>query len=143
MSERETEENAAAENIAYAICSMSDIPSQKASGFQLLRIEDDGTERPLSIIVVRWGRQVFGYVNRCPHNGVNLDWEHNQFLDANGTRLICGKHGSTFELGTGRGLDGPCKGQSLTPIALAVLDGDVCVTGVTLVEDDEACDEEV
>ena len=31
----------------------------------------------------------------------------------------------------------------MTPIALAVLDGDICVTGVTLVEDDEtACEEE-
>jgi nitrite reductase/ring-hydroxylating ferredoxin subunit len=55
--------------IAYAICSMSDIPSQKAMGFQLMLVEDDGTKRPWSIIVVRWGRQVFGYVNKCPHDG--------------------------------------------------------------------------
>jgi nitrite reductase/ring-hydroxylating ferredoxin subunit len=65
-------------NVAYAICSMSDIPSQKAKGFQLMRVEEDGTQRPWSIIVVRWGRQVFGYVNKCPHDGVNLDWERNQ-----------------------------------------------------------------
>lgn len=133
------------QNTAYAICSFSDIPSQRAVGFQLLIIGDDGEPRPWPIVVVRWGKQVLGYLNRCPHNGVNLDWERNQFLDTGGTRLLCGKHGSTFELGTGLGVDGPCKGQSLTPIALAVLDGDICVTGVTLVEDDEqpACDEEV
>ena len=125
-------------NVAYAICSMSDIPSQKARGFQLMIVGEDGTPRPWSIIVVRWGRQVFGYVNKCPHDGVNLDWERNQFLDPNGVRLMCGKHGALFELGTGICVDGPCKGRGLTPVALTVLDNDICVTGVTLVEDEES-----
>jgi nitrite reductase/ring-hydroxylating ferredoxin subunit len=124
-------------DIAYAICSMNDIPSQKAKGFQLMRVDDDGTTRPWHIVVVRWGRQVFGYVNKCPHDGVNLDWERNQFLDPNGIRLMCGKHGALFELGTGTCVDGPCKGRSLIPVAMSVLDGDICVTGVTLVEEEE------
>jgi nitrite reductase/ring-hydroxylating ferredoxin subunit len=124
-------------NIAYAICSINDIPSRRAMGFHLMTVEQDGTKRPWPIVVVRWGRQVFGYVNRCPHDGVNLDWERNQFLDSNGLRLICGKHGSLFEIGTGACVEGPCRGGSLTPVALAVLDDDICVTGVTLVEDDE------
>lgn len=124
--------------VAYAICSLNDIPSRRAQGFQLMVVAEDGSARPWPIIVVRWGRQVFGYLNRCPHNGVHLDWERNQFLDPNGTRLMCGKHGSLFELGTGLCVDGPCKGQELTPVALSVIDDDICVTGVTLVEDDEA-----
>jgi nitrite reductase/ring-hydroxylating ferredoxin subunit len=143
VSENEIKEAGGAESIAYAICSMSDIPSQKAKGFQLLRVDDDGAEKPLSIIVVRWGRQVFGYVNRCPHDGVNLDWERNQFLDPNGIRLMCGKHGATFELGTGMCVDGPCKGRSLVPVALSIIDNDICVTGIKLVEEEEAfCDDE-
>ncbi|WP_244608660.1 Rieske (2Fe-2S) protein [Bradyrhizobium sp. SRL28] len=89
--------------------------------------------KPWSIVVVRWGKRVFGYLNKCPHNRVNLDWERNQFLDPKGIRLMCSKHGSTFELGTGRCVDGPCKGSGLTPVALTVLDGDICVTGVRLV----------
>jgi nitrite reductase/ring-hydroxylating ferredoxin subunit len=124
-------------NIAYVVCSMSDIPSQKARGFQLMRIAADGAERPWWIVVIRWGRQVFGYVNKCPHDGVTLDWERNQFMDANGIRLLCGKHGALFELGTGMCVEGPCKGKSLTPVALSVIDNDICVTGVTLVEEDE------
>jgi len=124
-------------NVTYAICSMNDIPSQKARGFQLMRVEDDGTKRPWSILVVRWGRQVFGYVNKCPHDGVNLDWERNQFFDPSGIRLMCGKHGALFELGTGQCLEGPCKGRGLTPVALTIIDGEVCATGVTLVEDEE------
>jgi nitrite reductase/ring-hydroxylating ferredoxin subunit len=129
-------------SVAYVVCSMSDIPSQKARGFHLVRVEDDGARRPWPIIVVRWGRQVFGYLNKCPHDGVNLDWERNQFLDPNGIRLMCGKHGSLFELGTGQCVDGPCKGRALTPVALSILDGDICVTGVTLVEDEEILPDE-
>jgi nitrite reductase/ring-hydroxylating ferredoxin subunit len=122
---------------AFVICSMSDIPSQRARGFTLMRQEEDGSQRPWPIVVVRWGRQVFGYVNRCPHHGVNLDWERNQFLDPNGVRLMCGKHGALFELGTGACVEGPCKGEGLEPVPLAVIDGDICVTGVRLAEDDE------
>jgi nitrite reductase/ring-hydroxylating ferredoxin subunit len=125
------------EKLAYAICAMSDIPSQKARGFQLMRVDEDGTARPWSIIVVRWGRQVFGYVNKCPHDGVNLDWERNQFLDPNGIRLMCGKHGAQFELGTGMCLEGPCKGRSLQAVELSVIDNDICVVGVTLEEEEE------
>lgn len=132
-------------SIAYAICGMSDIPSRKARGFQLMLVEDDGTRRPWHIVVVRWGRQVFGYVNKCPHDSVSLDWERNQFLDPNGLRLMCGKHGALFELGTGLCVDGPCKGRRLSPVTLTILDDDICVTGVTLVEDEEIVpdDEEI
>jgi len=143
VSENEIQEDGLVENIAYVICGMSDIPSQKARGFHLLRIEDDGTEKPLSIVVVRWGRQVFGYVNKCPHDGVNLDWERNQFLDPNGIRLMCGKHGATFELGTGMCVEGPCKGRSLTPVDLSIIDNDICLMGVKLAEEEQAfCDDE-
>lgn len=121
---------------AYAICAMNEIPSQRARGFVLSRVDAQGGEQPFPIVVVRWGRQVFGYVNKCPHDGVNLDWERNQFLDPNGIRLMCGKHGALFELGTGLCIEGPCKGRGLQPVALAVLDGDICVLGVQLAEED-------
>ncbi|WP_342724072.1 Rieske 2Fe-2S domain-containing protein [Bradyrhizobium sp. B097] len=125
----------------YAICGFNDIPSRRATGFHLMVVDDEGNHRPWSIIVLRWGKKVLGYVNKCPHNSVNLDWERNEFLDPYGVRLMCGKHGSTFELGTGRCVEGPCKGRALTPIALTVQDGDICVVGVRLVEDDASSNE--
>ncbi|MDA9401001.1 MULTISPECIES: Rieske (2Fe-2S) protein [Bradyrhizobium] len=127
-------------NPIYVICSFNDIPSRQAMGFRLVVVDDDGNRRPWPIIVVRWGKKVIGYVNKCPHNAVNLDWELNQFLDPYGIRLMCGKHGSTFELGTGRCVEGPCQGRALAPIALVVMDGDICVVGVHLVEDDASAD---
>jgi nitrite reductase/ring-hydroxylating ferredoxin subunit len=126
---------------AYVVCAFNEIPSQKARGFKLARVDDDGAERAFNIVVVRWGKQVFGYVNRCPHDGVNLDWERNQFLDGNGIRLQCGKHGAQFELGTGMCLEGPPKGKCLQPVSLEVIDGDICILGVTLAEDDDDDDE--
>ena len=122
--------------IAYAICETTDIPNRRGKAFSLLRVDEDKLERPWHIFVVRWDKKVFGYVNRCPHNGVNLDWETNQFLEPGSNRIVCGKHGSLFELTTGKCTDGPCMGQSLEPISLAVIDGDICVTGVTLAEDE-------
>jgi nitrite reductase/ring-hydroxylating ferredoxin subunit len=122
----------------YAICSLNDIPNRRAKAFQLLRRDDGGGDKAFSIFVVRWGSQVFGYVNQCPHGSVNLDWERNQFLDPSGLRLMCGKHGALFEIGTGRCVDGPCKGQGLEPVPVAVIDGDVCVRGIDLVEDEDS-----
>ncbi len=123
--------------IAYAICAETDIQNRRGRAFSLLRVAEDGSEQPWHIFIVRYGKQAFGYINRCPHDGVNLDWETNQFLDESGRVIVCGKHGSKFELATGKCIDGPCLGQSLEPIALTVIDGEICVTGVTLSEDDE------
>lgn len=127
----------------YIICSMSEIPSQRARGFQLMRVDENGENQPLNIVVVRWGKQVFGYENLCPHNKVNLDWERHQFLDSNGIRLMCGKHGAIFEIGTGACLDGPCKGESLTPVPLVVLDNEICLVGIELAEDIDDDEEEI
>lgn len=137
------EAQAPGEAVAYAICSMSEIPSQRARGFQLVRLDAEGKEQPFNIVIVRWGKQVFGYENICPHNQVNLDWERHQFMDPNGIRLMCGKHGALFEIGTGACVDGPCKGEGLTPVPLVVLDNDICVVGVPLAEDAEDAEEEI
>lgn len=122
--------------VQYVICALTDIPSRRAKAFQLLRRAEDGTEKTFSIFVVRWGNHVFGYVNQCPHNQVHLDWERNQFLDPDGLRIMCGKHGALFEISTGRCVEGPCMGQSLEPVNVSVIDGDICISGVDLVEDE-------
>lgn len=126
----------------FVICRLQDLPSRRAFGFHLLRVTPEGVRTPWPIVIVRWGRHVFGYVNQCPHGGSKLDWERNQFLDESGQRLMCGKHGATFDLTTGEGIDGPCRGRSLTPVALALLDGDVCVVGEPLAEEERAVEGE-
>ncbi len=122
--------------VQYAVCGFDDIPNRRARAFQLLKRAADGSSTTFSLFVVRWGNRVFGYINRCPHTGVNLDWERDQFLDPSGLRLMCGKHGALFDIGTGHCVEGPCKGQALESVSVAVIDGDVCVSGVELIADD-------
>lgn len=40
----------------------------------------------------------------------------------------------------GYAFDGPCNGQALEPVALTVIDGDVCLCGVKLLADDRRAD---
>lgn len=121
----------------YVICGVEDLPNRNATGFELLREHEDGTQRVFSIIVVRWGKTILGYVNSCPHQETRLDMEAGQFMDPERMRLMCGKHGALFDLGTGRCVKGPCENRYLDPIALTVIDDEVCIAGIKLVEDDE------
>lgn len=121
----------------YAVCGVDDIPNRRARGFVLARRFDDGEVRPWPILILRWGRNVRAYENRCPHQGTQLDWEKGEFLDSEGTRIQCGKHGALFDLGTGECVDGHCMGERLTPVEALIDDGEICLAGITLEEDDE------
>ena len=89
-----------------------------------------------SLIVRTHANGYFGYVNACPHEGIWLNFGDGNFFTPDRAFLKCGRHGSIFEIETGLCIDGPCKEKSLEPLALAVVDGDVCVYGIALVEDD-------
>lgn len=121
----------------YAVCGVEDVPNRRARAFVLARREADGTVRPWPIFILRWGKHVRAYENRCPHQGTHLDWERGEFLDSEGIRIQCGKHGALFDLGTGECVQGPCAGAGLTPIEAVVDDGEICLAGVELEEDDE------
>lgn len=122
----------------FAICSLEDIPNRRAISFLLARRGESGEAQPWPIFVLRWGRQVRAYENRCPHGGTHIDWERGEFLDADGTRIQCGKHGALFDLGNGKCVEGPCLGESLTAIEVSVDDDeDVCLHGVELAAEDD------
>jgi nitrite reductase/ring-hydroxylating ferredoxin subunit len=125
------------ENIeVYVICAADAIERGGAKSFSLSRIDDSGESRPFPIVVVRsFANDYVGYVNSCPHEGVWLNIGSGEFFSADRAFLKCGRHGATFEIDTGVCVDGPCTGQSLQTVALAVIDGDVCLCGVTLVEE--------
>ena len=93
----------------YNLCALNDIPDQKARGFTL---ETEGNK--LEFFIVRKGDQVYGYINRCPHTGVNLDWQPDQFLDLTGYQIQCSTHGALFRIRDGLCVYGPCQGQHLT-----------------------------
>ena len=120
----------------FAICQNGEIEDGEAAGFLLMRIESTGEPKPWPILITRKGNNFYGFENACPHKGEQLDVTPGVFLDEEGNFLTCGHHGAQFDLDTGKCFIGPCQGKSLTPITIVVDDGDVCVTGVELAEDD-------
>jgi len=120
----------------YVVCAADAIERGNAKSFSLSRIDDSGERRPFPILIVRtFANDYLGYLNSCPHDGVWLNIGSGDFFSADRAFLKCGRHGATFEIDTGVCIGGPCNGQSLQPVALVVIDGDVCLCGVTLVED--------
>jgi nitrite reductase/ring-hydroxylating ferredoxin subunit len=126
---------ASAEIELFVICGAEDIERSGAKAFRLSRIDTSGQSRPFSIVAIRTHRNdYFGYINACPHQGTWLNFGDGSFYTPDRAFLKCGRHGSVFEIESGLCIEGPCKNQSLEPIALAVVDGEVCVCGVALEE---------
>jgi nitrite reductase/ring-hydroxylating ferredoxin subunit len=75
------------------------------------------------IFAVRRGDTVWAYVNRCPHRGTPLDWVPDQLLDEAGRDLVCATHGARFRVDDGVCIAGPCVGDQLVPVPLALRDG--------------------
>lgn len=128
----------AAEDLdVFVICAATDIGRGEAKSFSLSRLMPDGEGKPFPIVIIRTQADNYvGYVNTCPHQGTWLNIGSGDFFTEDRSLLKCGRHGATFEIETGACVGGPCKDKSLEPIALAVIDGEVCLCGIPLVEDD-------
>lgn len=83
----------------------------------------DGEE---SLILLRQGERVSGYLNICPHAGNRLDYAPGKFLLKNDT-LICAVHGAVFNQGDGLCSGGPCRGQHLRSVPIRVVGEAVCL----------------
>ena len=75
--------------------------------------------------VVRRGEEVRGYVDRCPHAGLPLAQQLDQYLTPDGGMIACSWHGAVFAIEDGACLGGPCAGGRLTPWPVTVEDGKV------------------
>jgi nitrite reductase/ring-hydroxylating ferredoxin subunit len=124
----------------YAVCRADFVANQRCRSFALLRVGDDGNPVPWQVLILRWGQNFYGYVNRCPHQKSPLNFERDQFFDPDRRFLMCGKHGALFDITTGICVDGSCRGEALERISVLEVDGDLCVSGMRLVEDDGADD---
>jgi nitrite reductase/ring-hydroxylating ferredoxin subunit len=121
----------------FVICAASSIARGAAKAFSLSRLTEQGEGKPFPVVIIRTHADSYvGYVNTCPHQGTWLNIGSGEFFTEDHARLKCGRHGATFEIETGTCTGGPCKGKSLEPIALAVIDGEICLCGIALVEDD-------
>ena len=97
------------------LCSRDEIPENGTREFVF-----DNFTPPYSLFVVRNKDAIHAYENRCPHTGVELNWQPNVFLDAELKHIQCGTHGALFRIEDGFCIYGPCAGASLTPIRLHI-----------------------
>lgn len=73
--------------------------------------------------VVRQGGDAVGYVDRCPHAGVPLAQQLDDYLSPAGDLIACSWHGALFRIGDGLCVGGPCAGQHLTAWPVTVTNG--------------------
>jgi nitrite reductase/ring-hydroxylating ferredoxin subunit len=90
-------------------------------------VEHSGGTAPA--FVVRHAGRVHGYLNRCAHVAMELDWQEGVFFDEAGRHLLCSTHGAVYEAGTGRCLGGPCHRTPLVKLKVAERDGRVYFMG--------------
>ncbi|HEX7221497.1 MAG TPA: Rieske (2Fe-2S) protein [Burkholderiales bacterium] len=78
---------------------------------------------------VRKNGTAHGYLNRCAHVAMELDWQEGVFFDFEGRDLLCSTHGATYDAATGRCIGGPCNGSPLVKLRLEERDGLVYFIG--------------
>ena len=106
------------------------MPKQEASGGGTLvcpshQLHDGGSgvkrdatylDSPATVFFIRYGGAVHGYLNRCAHVPMELDWIEGQFFESSGLYLMCATHGAVYAPDTGRCVGGPCRGGRLRQV---------------------------
>ncbi|MBC7803051.1 MAG: Rieske 2Fe-2S domain-containing protein [Candidatus Parcubacteria bacterium] len=80
--------------------------------------------------VVRYAGRVYGYLNRCSHLPMELDWREGEVFDSSGRDLICSTHGATYAADSGRCVGGPCGKTPLVALRIEERDGKVYFKGI-------------
>lgn len=113
-------------NSPMMLCRLEDLPDGDARGFDPAGVGRD------TLFIVRQGQRLHGWQDRCPHEGdTPLPWRRHAYLNKKRTRIVCFAHGAQFEIASGLCLLGPCAGQRLAAVPLAVgPQGEVTVLAV-------------
>ncbi len=102
------------------LCAVAELAATGAKGVTLGSSGD-----PRHVVVVQDGTTVRAYANRCPHLLLPLEIVPDRFLDETGRFLVCRTHGARFRVSDGHCTAGPCFGDALERVAVAVIDGSV------------------
>ena len=104
----------------FHLCRVADIPDGQSKGF-----DPHGTGRD-TMFIVRQGDMLRGYLNSCPHyDRARMAWKKNEFLNGDGSHIMCAAHAALFRIDDGECVIGPCLGLRLTPLRLVVRHGEV------------------
>lgn len=103
----------------HALCATGAIGEGQCKQFEI-----DGHK----LFVVHHRGQFYAYRNRCPHLGIELQWQPDQFLDYDGELIQCSTHNALFVIEDGECVAGPCRGAALESLPLKVTEGELAVS---------------
>jgi nitrite reductase/ring-hydroxylating ferredoxin subunit len=81
--------------------------------------------RPVRGFVLRFEGRLVGYLNRCLHVPMEMDWQPGVFFDSSGRWILCSTHGAAYHPQDGRCGAGPCGRGKLTPLQVEEREGRV------------------
>jgi nitrite reductase/ring-hydroxylating ferredoxin subunit len=87
-----------------------------ADGGAGVRVNATYAGGPAVVFFVRFGGEAYGYLNRCAHVPMELDWVEGQFFESSGLYLMCATHGAIYQPETGKCVGGPCRGGRLRAV---------------------------
>lgn len=102
----------AGERLAVRVCAAGDLVDGGAGVRRAARYADGDAV----VFFVRYDGRVYGYLNRCAHVPMELDWVEGQFFESSGLYLMCATHGAIYAPDTGHCVGGPCRGARLRPV---------------------------
>lgn len=95
-----------------------------------VRFEIDYYGRSAPAFVVRYRGGVHGYLNRCAHVPMELDWTEGEFFDDAKRDLICSTHGAMYDTVSGQCIGGPCRRTPLVKLTVVERDGHIYFAGI-------------
>lgn len=95
------------------VCHIDDIDHESSKGFEI---------GELNFFAVKRDGVITLFENNCPHLGVNLEFQEDQFLDADNFYIMCSTHGALFQSEDGKCVYGPCQGESLSPVEFEIIE---------------------
>ncbi len=84
-----------------------------------------GAQGNYYVMVFRRGEEIRVYQNVCPHRYLSMNWAPDRFMVGDDGFLVCPHHGATFDLDSGVCVQGPCSGDSLTPVSFSLKEGEI------------------
>lgn len=96
---------------SYFLCNNDELIEYKGRNFTL-----ETEQGPVDLIALRLPDMVVAYKNRCPHLGIPLNWQPDDFLSIEETHIQCSTHGALFTMERGDCIAGPCSGDTLDAV---------------------------
>lgn len=98
------------------LCTLDNLPEGSSKGFESNKV-----------FAVNYFGTIYVYRNNCPHLGIPLEWNENQFLDSSDSMIQCANHGALFVISSGQCVAGPCIGQSLQIIPHQIINDGIWI----------------